>query len=432
MRNFTSWTTAFASTQWLFFILANIVVVPISIGHAFDLQSYEIATIMRSSFIVTGLACILQGVIGHRLPIMEGPSGVMWGLVLNVSLSASALGLTLGEIGGGIATGMLLAGTVTMIFSFLGLSSLLEKIFSPMVMSVYLFLLSFHLISIFFNGMIVEKTDGTIDAPVTLFAFSIAIVVGLLKIKGNKTISNFSILIGMVTGWVVYAFFFPTEQPLSSQMASAFSIFPLGKPNLQYGIIAITFLGSIINLSNTVASVRATAQLIQKHVPKKRYHFSYLLTGLYSIFASLFGLITFAPFASSIGFLESTQIFERRPFIIGGILTSFVGIIPPVGLLLATLPISVGSAVLFTAYLQLFGTSLRSLNNYEFDSNTILRLAGPVLFGVSLMAVDPHLFSSLPAIIQPLLSNGFIMGVLLSIGMERFIHWEKIEQHGVH
>src|SRR5690625_2670402 len=128
MTKSATWTTTFASMQWLFFILANIIVVPISIGLAFELQSSEIATIMRSAFIVTGIACILQGVVGHRFPIMEGPSGVMWGLVLNVGLSASALGLTLGEIGGGIATGMLLAGAVTMMLAMLGLTPILEKI----------------------------------------------------------------------------------------------------------------------------------------------------------------------------------------------------------------------------------------------------------------------------------------------------------------
>jgi len=71
-------TATFGSIQWLFFIFANVVVVPISIGAAFDIPAYEVATIQRSSFIFTGIACILQGVCGHRYPIMEGPSGVIW------------------------------------------------------------------------------------------------------------------------------------------------------------------------------------------------------------------------------------------------------------------------------------------------------------------------------------------------------------------
>ncbi|NEU30517.1 uracil/xanthine transporter [bacterium LRH843] len=427
MNKSSSLTTSFASVQWFFFIFANVVVVPISIGLAFDLPSYQIATILRSSLIVTGIACILQGIAGHRFPLMEGPSGVMWSLILNLGLSASALGLSLSEIGGGIATGMLLAGAVTIILAACNLTSFMQKVFTPMVMSVYLLLLTFQLTFIFFNGMLTVKNDGTLDLFTTLFAFAIAIFVGLLKIKGNQTIGNFSILIGMVLGWILYALLFPTGEPLNGESAAAFSIFPLGKPNLQFGIIAITFLGSIVSLSNTVASIQAASRLLVEKASAGQYRNSYFLTGVYSLIASLFGQVTYAPFASSIGFLESTQIFDRRSFLIGGALISFVGIIPSLGFILATLPIQVGSAVLFVAYLQLFGTSLKSLNGYTFNSITIYRLAAPVLFGVSLMAVDSSLFAGLPAVIQPLLSNGFIMGVLLSIIIESTINWTAFE-----
>lgn len=104
---------------------------------------------------------------------------------------------------------------------------------------------------------------------------------------------------------------------------------------------------------------------------------------------------------------------------------AILGIIPVLGALLATLPITVGNAVLFVAYLQLFGTSLKSLNGYTFDSKSIFRLAAPVLLGLSIMNLDPVLFTVFPVILQPLLSNGFIMGVLLSIVLETFIRWDE-------
>lgn len=427
MGRFSNWTTTFASVQWLFFIFANIVVVPISIGLAFDLEAYQIATILRSALIVTGIACVLQGVVGHRFPLMEGPSGVMWGLFLNLALSASSLGLSSQEIGGGIATGMLLAGAVTVLLSVFNLISYIHKVLSPMVMSVYLFLLTFQLTFIFFNGMLMINDDGTLNGPITLFSLAVALLVALLKIKGTKNLSNFSTLIGIVVGWLIYALIFPTEKTMSGDMATAFSLFPLGKPNLQYGIIAITFIGCLINLSNTVASIRAAENLLGEKASITQHRRSYLLTGLYAIPASLFGLVTFAPFASSIGFLESTQIFERRPFIIGGVLISILGIIPSLGLMLATLPITVGNAVLFVAYLQLLGTSFKSLNGYTFNSVTIHRIAVPILVGVSIMTLDPDMFSRVPILLQPIVSNGFVMGVLISIVMEAVFRWKDDE-----
>jgi xanthine/uracil permease len=426
MNRLLSWSTTFASVQWLFFIFANIVVVPISIGFAFNLPPEQIATILRSALIVTGAACILQGLIGHRFPLMEGPSGVIWGLILNLCLSASSLGLSLHSIGGGIATGMILAGIVTILLVAFNLISFVQKVFSPMVMSVYLLLLTFQLTFVFFNGMLNMNEDGTLNWHITLFSFCLAIVVALLKIKGNKVIGDFSILIGMIGGWIAYALLFPIAKPVTDSGVAAFSLFPLGPPNLEYSIIAITFLGCLINLSNTVASVQAASKLFNVNVSMNQYRFSYLLTGIYSIIASLFGLVLFAPFASSIGFLESTRIFDRRPFLIGGGLVILIGIIPALGLMLATLPMAVGNAVLLVAYSQLLGTSLKSFNGYTFNSVTIYRIAAPVLIGVSIMTVDASLFTFLPAIILPLITNGFIMGFLISLVMETCINWDHV------
>lgn len=418
-------TATFGSIQWLFFIFANVVVVPISIGAAFDIPAYEVATIQRSSFIFTGIACILQGVWGHRYPIMEGPSGVIWGLVLNLCFSASSLGMSLEEIGGGIATGMILAGIFTMILAIFNLFPLINKILTPTVMSVYLFLLTFQLVFTFFTGMLKINDNGKLDLPISLFSIVIVIFVCLLNILGKKAISNFSILIGMIVGWIGYDILFPENIAMASQ-ASSLTLFPFGQPNLQVSIILITFLGCLVNLSNTRTTVEATSKILNETASSHQYKSSYLLTGLYAALAPVFGLISYSPYASSIGFLESTKMVNKRPFLVGGGLMVLLGIIPALGSLLATLPITVGNAVLFVAYLQLFGTSIKSLNGYQFTSKTIYRLAIPILVGVSIMTLDSEVFTSLPIYLQPLFGNGFIVGVLLSVFIEKLIKWDKV------
>lgn len=418
-------TATFGSIQWLFFIFANVVVVPISIGAAFDIPAYEVATIQRSSFIFTGIACILQGVWGHRYPIMEGPSGVIWGLVLNLCFSASSLGMSLEEIGGGIATGMILAGIFTMILAIFNLFPLINKILTPTVMSVYLFLLTFQLVFTFFTGMLKINDNGKLDLPISLFSIVIVIFVCLLNILGKKAISNFSILIGMIVGWIGYDILFPENIAMASQ-ASSLTLFPFGQPNLQVSIILITFLGCLVNLSNTRTTVEATSKILNETASSHQYKSSYLLTGLYAALAPVFGLISYSPYASSIGFLESTKMVNKRPFLVGGGLMVLLGIIPALGSLLATLPITIGNAVLFVAYLQLFGTSIKSLNGYQFTSKTIYRLAIPILVGVSIMTLDSEVFTSLPIYLQPLFGNGFIVGVLLSVFIEKLIKWDKV------
>jgi xanthine/uracil permease len=421
----TSWTTTtLASFQWLFFIFANTVVVPLSVGAAFELPPHEIASILRSSLIFTGVACMLQGFIGHRYPVMEGHSGVIWGLMLNLVAAAPSMGLTYTEIGGGIASGMILAGCTVLLMGVLRLLPLLHRIFTPMVMSSYLFLLTIQLILIFFTGMLSISPDGTLNVPVSLFSIVLVAFVSLLIIKGKRSIGNFAILIGMVVGWMLYLVVFPGSAAVETS-GSSFMLFPLGKPNWNIGIIAITFVASMVNLSNTIASVQAAAGLYGEQPERGQYNRSFMLTGMYSIGSALLGLVSYSPYASSIGFLESTRLLDRRPFLISGGLMCLLGIVPVLGAVLATMPITVGNAVLFVAYVQLLGTSLKSLNGYRFNSITIHRLAIPVLGGVGIMFLNPAVFASLPVLLQPIISNGFIMGVLLSILMEKLIRWDK-------
>ncbi|KEZ47002.1 uracil/xanthine transporter [Metabacillus indicus] len=422
--NNSKFTTPLASVQWLFFIFANTIVVPISVGTSFDLTPDQIAVTLRSSLIFTGIACFLQGWIGHRYPIMEGHSGIIWGLILNLGMSASSLGMSFTQIGGGIASGILLAGIVTIILAAFNLTSVVQKIFTPMVASVYLFLLAFQLILTFFKGMLKIEDDGTLNVAVSLFSILLVLFVSFLKIKGNAFLGNFSILLGIAVGWILYLILFPGETAAKSVSPEGSIFFPLGLPNLEWGIVLIAFLGGMMNLSNTIASIQAAAKLYQDEPEPASFRRSFFLTGSYSAFASVLGLVSYAPFTSTIGFLESTQLFKRKPFLIGGAMITIMGIFPPLVSILVTLPVTVGNAVLFVAYLQLFGTALKSIQGTAFDSKTIFRIAAPLLIGVSIMNTDPAVFRDLSVYISPLLSNGLMMGLLLSILLEAFVKWE--------
>lgn len=420
----SSSTTILASAQWFFFIFANTVVVPISIGDAFQLSSDHLIMTIRSSFFLTGVACIVQGLIGHRYPLLEGHSGMWWGLILSLCTSASSVGMTYTELGGSLALGIFLAGLITIIMGAFNLVPLLQKIFTPMVMSTYLFLLTIQLILIFFKGMLKLTPSGSLNISVSLFSVGLVILVSVISIKGKGIIGNFAILIGMIVGWIFYVWLFPGNYSINST-SFHFSLFPWGKPQLQVGIVITACLAGIMNASNTIASLKASENLHGVKTQSKQYRFSFTITGIFTCLGAMFGLVPYAPFTSTIGFLESTKILSKKPFIISGGLFALLGLIAPLGSFFSTLPITVGNAVLFVAYLQLFGTALRSIQGYTFNSKTIYRIALPILIGVSLMNMSPHVFENISFYIRPLISNGLLMGILIAILLERLIKWSK-------
>lgn len=114
--------------------------------------------------------------------------------------------------------------------------------------------------------------------------------------------------------------------------------------------------------------------------------------------------------------------------IIGAAMFMILGLVPSLSHLFSTLPISVGDAVLFVAYLQLFSGALNNLEGIRFSQKTIYRIAAPVLLGMAIMNIPAEMFGSIPMLVRPLISSGLLMGIILSVVLENTINWSKLEQ----
>jgi len=418
-------TTMLAGVQWLFFMFANTVVIPISIGNAFHMTSPVVTASLERAFIYTGIACILQILIGHRLPLMEGHAGIWWGVILSLAASAQSSGQSLQAVGGSLEVGIILSGLLVGILGIVGIGWWLRRLFNPIVTGTFYFLLAAQLIQIFFKGMI-GLANGTIIQPqIALLSFALVILVMALSIWGRGMVSNFALLIGIVVGWIAFRLIFPGQiQTLAAADNAFFAIFPWGQPAGDIGIILAVIFTGLISTSNTFASLEGIKTLYNAPASPTQYQRSLAITGLSSIVSGLLGLVPYAPYTSSLGFLRTTRILDRIPFIIGAALFILLGTIPVLGQLFASLPVSVGDAVLFVAYLQLFGAALSNIEQTQFTYKTIYRLATPVLFGLALLATPASAFSSVPATLRPLLQNGLVMGILLAILLEHTIRWE--------
>src|SRR5699024_11309798 len=103
------------------------------------------------SFILTGVACVIQALIGHQRSIMEGHSGLWWGVFLAVVTTLAAQGVSLQVIGGSLTVGFIISGLLTMLIGLTGLGPIVSRLFTPAVMSVFLFLLGVQLVGTFLD-----------------------------------------------------------------------------------------------------------------------------------------------------------------------------------------------------------------------------------------------------------------------------------------
>jgi len=418
-----------AGIQWFFFIFANIIVIPLTIGAAFQLEAGRTIGLIQMSFIVTGLACLLQVFFGHRKPLLEGQAGLWWGIFLTLAATASAQGLTLEELGGSLALGVIISGVLTIIIGVVGLGPYIAKLFNPSVMGVFLLLLGITLVEMFFKGMLGIPFDANepavVSIPITLLTSCIALFVIILSIKAPPSVRNYALLIGILVGWILYTIIFGSNKT-TGDVKAIYMTFPLGNIHWNTGIIITAVLAGFLNLSNTFGALKGSESLFNDQTTSKHYRSSISMSGITIVIAGFFGLIPYAPYVSSIGFLKQTNIMDRMPFIIGSFLFLCMGLIPPIGSFFSSIPLSIGSAVLFVAYLQMFQSSFDFLKQVHLNTMNVYRVAIPVFVGIVLMIFPSSYFDSVPLFIRPFLSNGLLMGIVLSLIIENMINWDVI------
>lgn len=423
-------SSLFAGVQWLFFLFTNTVLVPLSVGHALGMTAVDITASMQRSFILTGLLCIIQALWGHRFALMDGPAGIWWGLVLGVIASAPAMGMDSAAVAANLTGGFLLSGVLAIALALLGFLKVMQRIFTPMVMGIYLLLLTFQLGNTFFKGMIGYSDSGQWDLQLAGLSLFVIVLVSFIHLKGKGKLGQFSLLIGIVAGWIAYEVLFGAGGGSGTTAAGTLKIWqwmPWGQPTFEPGILLVGLIAGLVNMTNTLTGISAAEKLYQRSAENKQFFRSLLFTNLFSIAGACFGLIPFGTFASSIGFLENTKVLRRSPLITGAALLMLVGFVPALSGWLALLPMSVGSAVLFVAYLQMFGTALNSLNKLSINAKTIYRIALPALTGIGIMNIPASAFAQFPPLLTPVASNGLLVGVILAMLMENFIQWEKYE-----
>ena len=151
-------------------------------------------------------------------------------------------------------------------------------------------------------------------------------------------------------------FFFlqqPTEVVSSTKL---FNLFPWGKPTFSLGLIIFAVLTGLVNTTNTVASIKGFEPMVNATTSNNQYRKSFVLTGINSVVSGAFGMVPYAPYISSLGFLQSTLIFQTLPMIIGAAMFIVLGLVPALSHLFSTLPVSVGTpSYLLLIYSYLVG-----------------------------------------------------------------------------
>ncbi|QHS23855.1 uracil permease [Virgibacillus sp. MSP4-1] len=410
--------------QWFIFLLASSIALPIVIGSVYDMSLYEVSGLMQRTFFVVGIACFLQGLIGHRLPIVDGPAGIWISTFTVYAATAVESGRSLGETLQVLQTAMILTGLFLVIFGLFHLSQKMLSIFTPLVTGSFLFMLTIQLSGTFLQGMMgIGEKGSTAQLDATLISFFVFFFVLLFSILGKGPLKNYAILIGIGLGWAIYAIVHgQTSANSSLPVIQIPEVFAWGLPVWDISMIPIAFITAIILLSNIVASLGAANQTMKgksSFTPEEMNKGSYTL-GINQGLSALFSSVAVVTLASSSGFMELTGQRRKRPFMYASILLMLIAFFPPIVAFLSKIPSPVANAALLATFVQLMGIGLWNIVSERLDQRKLTILGITFLTGIGLMFIPASAFVGLPGFAQNLVSNGLLMGTVMIILLEQF------------
>jgi xanthine/uracil permease len=401
--------------QWLAITIPSVIILGKILGGMQGTVAAEVLY-MQKLFAVTAVSLLVQIWRGHRLPLVIGPATVLLiGILAAQSSSLSA-----------IYSSILVCGVVLTLLAVSGLFAYLRRLFTPRVVAVILLLVAFTILPTILQ--LISSGSGNVSSTRHL---GFALVLIILMFAGQRWLTGLwkstLILWAMIIGSLAYYLVNPAwSQGLNSAGLAMISGF---FDRLTTGIVLdpglliaflLCFLGLVIN---DLGSIQAVGSVLQADEMPQRITRGITFTGLSNILAGLMGVIGPVNFSSSPGVIVSTGCAARRTLIPAGIAMLVLAFLPKVLFYLSFIPsVVIGCVLLFIMCAQVaagLATAFSAMEQPFFDYALLIGL--PILLGTMVAFLPAEVVSAFPAKLRPILANGFVTGVLVSLLLENVI-----------
>lgn len=365
-------------------------------------------------FAVMGIAGFVQVVWGHRLPIVVGPAAVLLVGVM-ASLAASA------EVSA-IYSSIAIGGVLITLLTIGGLMRYVQRIFTPRIVVVILMLIATTLAPTIKNLVFPAQASHNEH----LFGLLFAVVGVVLMVVANRNLKGVAkslvIPMALVVGSIAYFAIFDTPQHVES--AASWRGLLIDGFVFDWSLVVAFVICYIALAINDIGSIESLGGMLGIKDMDKRMKRGVRITGIMNIVAGSMGVLGPVNYSMSPGVIASTGCASRYALIPATLLLVACALFPDVIWVLTAIP----SPVIGVILLFLMGTQLAASFEMMQSSRSATTFADALTLGLPIMVA--LLFQLMPKgvapdVIQPLVGNGFAMGVIVVMIMEHVINRSK-------
>ena len=381
--------------------VANIAPILIVAG-VVHLSTEETGSLVQTAMIIAGIGSLLQlfpiGPLGSRLPIVMGISFTF----------VSTFCVIGGKYGYGAILGAALIGGC--LEGFLGLGARWWRRFVPPIVSASVVTaIGFSLLGIGANSFGGGFGNPHFGEAKYLIVGTITLVACLVfHIRAQGFYKQLSVLFGLIVGYVAAYFFGMVD--LSKIWSAGFFSLPHFlpyqmefRPDAIFSVFLIFLVSATETLGDTSAlSVMGLGRLVRDKE----------VSGSISALSSLFGCLPITSFSQNVGLVAMTHVVNRKAIASGAVLMILAGLIPALGVILASLP----DAVLGGCTLMMFGSivvsGVRMLGDCGFSSRNMSIAALSLSIGIGFTQA-PAIFKIFPTLIKSVFAENCVAVVFL-------------------
>lgn len=381
--------------------------IPVVLTSTFVAPEGQIICFTQKLFAVMGITMVINSLWGHRLPLVAGPAAV---LLMGVLAAAQQ-----GAGSSAIYPSMAVGGVILAIIAMTGLMSKLQRIFTPRIVLSILLLISFTMTKPIVGMIFSDESNqllALIFAVVTVFAMAVAN--NLLKGVWKSMV----VIVAMILGSVIYYGItgFPSSFTKDSVAPSLF----IDGVDIDAGIV-IAFLFCYIALFiNQVGSVQSLGEFVGADKIERRQNRGMFTIGVMNMVSGALGVVGPVDYSLSPGIVASSSCASRFAVLPAAVVMIALAFMPDVVSILLTIPQPVMGVVL----LYLMATQVSAGLHMMHSTSAVITfkdgmvLAIPVMFTLIFSFAPASAMATVPALLRPIVSNGFVMGIIIIMLLE--------------
>lgn len=366
-------------------------------------------------FGVMGIVGLIQVIWGHRLPIVSGPAAV---LLVGVVSALNAHATT-----NAIYTSIAIGGIIIVLLSMGNIMRYVQRLFTPRIIVVILMLIAFTLAPTISNKLLFSPFATHEEHTFSLIFAIVGTITMVIMNRHFKGVAKSLIIpAALIVGSIIFYSIFTMPERHGSA-ASLDNMF-IGKVSFDAGLIVAFVVCYIAIIINDIGSIESLGRMIECDNMPQRLKRGMAITGFMNIVAGAMGVLGPVNYSMSPGVIASTGCAARRALIPATIALALCALSPDIIWVLTAIPAPVIGVIL----LFLMGTQLAASFEMLQSTKSAESFADALTMGLPIMVA--MLFQLMPVgiapkLLQPLLGNGFAMGVIMVIIMEHVINRRK-------